>query len=360
MKVCYLSDANSIHTKKMCEFFSERGYEIHVISLNYGEINNATVHSFDMDMKLIKNKTGIKKLKYISFIKEIRKIISKINPDIIHAHYASSYGLLGALSGKHPFVLSVWGSDVFDFPKKNFLNKILLKYNLSKADKILSTSSVMAKETALYTNKKVYVTPFGVDINFFKQDTSKRDEVKKEIVIGTIKSLEAHYGIEYLIRAFSEMTFTNQNLRLEIGGVGSQKEFLVSLSKELNIEDKVKFLGFLNRNDVVKKFNDFDIAVFPSTLESFGVAAVEAQACGIPVIVSNVGGLPEATSPNISSLLVEKGNIQELKEALEKLVNDSELRKTMGEAGRKFVEENYNIQDNFNSIDKIYKELINY
>lgn len=118
MKICFLSDANSIHTKKLCAFFKDRGHEVYVISLNEGVIPNVKVYSFDVSLDKIRNKNNLKKLEYLTYRKKVKKLIREINPDIVHAHYATSYGFLGALSNFHPYVLSVWGSDVFDFPRK--------------------------------------------------------------------------------------------------------------------------------------------------------------------------------------------------------------------------------------------------
>ncbi|MCH4199298.1 MAG: glycosyltransferase [Clostridium tyrobutyricum] len=362
MKICYLSDANSIHTKKFCDFFKNKGYDVSVISLNDGYIDGIPVYNLNYDINDIKKNSSTRKLKYILSFRKISGIIDKIKPDLIHAHYATSYGLLAALSKFHPFILSVWGSDVFDFPKSGILNKMMLKYNLKKADKVLSTSKVMSKETSKYTDKKIEITPFGVDLNILKPYENKYDD-RDTITIGTIKTLEEKYGIEYLIRGFAKVSFKYPgiNLILEIGGKGSQKEYLENLSQKLGIHNKVKFLGFLNRQQVVETFNRFDIAVFPSVLdsESFGVAAVEAQACGTPVIVSNVGGLPEATSPDVSSILVRKKNSDDIQNALEKLILNKDLRISMGKNARKFVEDNFNIEDNFNKVDRIYKEIIN-
>ncbi|WP_027626897.1 glycosyltransferase [Clostridium lundense] len=357
MKICYLSDANSIHTRKWCNFFKKKGYDIYVISLNKGEIDGVKVFNLNYDLDEVKGSSSLKKLKYVNSFSRVKEIIKEIKPDILHAHYATSYGLLGALCKFHPYILSVWGSDVFDFPNEGKLKKQMLKYNLSKADKILSTSKVMAVETNKYIDKDIEVTPFGVDLNRFIPFDNKYED-KDEIVIGSIKTLEAKYGMEYLLRGFAEVQhkYPDKKLKLEIAGKGSQQEFLENLSKELGVEDRVKFLGFLNGDEVIKAFNRFDIAVFPSTLdsESFGVAAVEAQACGTPVIVSNVGGLPEATKPDSSSLLVRKKNSSDIANALEKLILDKDLRIAMGKNGRKFVEENFNIEDNFNKVDKIY------
>lgn len=358
MKICYLSDASSIHTKKFCDFFKRKGYEIHVISLNYGEIDGVKVHTFNVSKDKMRYGSSVAKLQYLKHFFEIKKLVKEINPDILHAHYATSYGLLGRLCNFHPYIISVWGSDVYDFPKGSSLKRKLLMSNLRKADVIMSTSKVMAEETKLYTEKNIEITPFGVDIDFFKPKDNRYNK-NDQLVIGTVKTLEPKYGIEFLVRAFGQVLKKYHNIKLEIAGDGSQKEYLMELCKTMKIERNVHFLGFINRDEVIEAFNRFDITVFPSTLdsESFGVAAVEAQACGSATIISNVGGLPEATNPGITSLLVEKENEKQLADALEKLIVDEKLRVEMGIQGRKFVEQNYNIQNNFSKVEEIYHKV---
>lgn len=358
MKICYLSDINSAHTKKWLNYFTKKGYEIHVISLGEGVYEGVTVHSLDISDKLMKDTKDKSKLEYLKKIKRVKELVDEIKPDILHAHYATSYGLLGALTNFHPYIISVWGSDVYDFPIKSVLHKSMLKHNLKKADYILSTSKVMKTETEKYTNKDIMVTPFGVDINKFCPNKVKTDG----IVIGTIKTLEEKYGIEHLVRAFKIVKDRNSDKKLElrIGGKGSQEEFLKNLCKELQIEDDVKFLGFINAKDVAHEFQGFDIAAFPSTLdsESFGVAAAEAEACGVPVVVSNVGGLMESTSVNVTSLVAEKGSVEDLADKLDILVKDEALREKMGAAARQFIIDNYNIEDNFSAVDDLYKSIV--
>lgn len=357
MKICYLADINSAHTHKWLNYFVNKGYDIHVISLGEGEYPGVTVHSLEVQNNVMKEASDKSKLEYLKKIKKVRALIKEINPDILHAHYASSYGLLGAIANYHPYMISVWGSDVYDFPIKSPIHKFIIKYNLKKADCILSTSNVMKIETEKYTNKPIEVTPFGVDINKF---IPKKVE-KEEIVIGTIKTLEEKYGVEYLIKAFKEVKERNKDLelKLRIGGTGSQTDYLKELTKKLSIEKEVDFLGFVQPENVVKEFQNFDLAVFPSILdsESFGVAAVEAEACGVPVVVSDVGGLMESTKPNVTSLVAKKKSVEDLADKIENLVLNKELREKMGNDARKFVEENYNLEDNFNHVNEIYTHL---
>lgn len=357
MKICYLGDANSIHTKKLCWFFRDKGYDVSVISLNDGEIEGVKVYS--MAMKIENQGSSIAKLKYLKNIMEIKKIVRDLNPDILHAHYATSYGLIGSMVNYKPYIISVWGSDVYDFPNKSFIHREILKYNLKKADLVLSTSKVMAEETNKYTDKEILITPFGVDIDRFKPNKDNKEK-NDEIVIGTVKTLEDNYGIDYLIKAFNIVIKRNKNLKLKlrIAGKGSKEEELRNLCKEFNIEDYVEFLGYIEQKEVPRVFNSFDIAVFPSIFESFGVAAVEAEACGIPVIVSDAGGLMEATSSEYSSLIFKKKDINDLVNRIETLLYDNELRQRMGINARKFVEENYNYIDNFNYMNSIYLDLM--
>lgn len=357
MKICYLADIKSAHTHKFLNYFVKKGYDIHVISLGKGEYNGVKVHSLDIEDNVMKGKSEKGKVGYLKKIKKVKELINEIKPDILHAHYASSYGLLGALANYHPYIISVWGSDVYDFPIKSPIHKMIIKYNLKKADYILSTSNVMKKETEKYTNKEIKVTPFGVDINKFYPNKVESDE----IIIGTIKTLEEKYGVQYLVKAFKQVKEENKDLdiKLRIGGKGSQEDYLKNLCRELHIENDVTFLGFVKPDDVIKEFQRFDISVFPSTLdsESFGVAAVESEACGTPVIVSNVGGLMESTKPNETSLVIEKKSVEDLAEKLNILVRDKDLRIKMGKAARKFVEDNYSLEKNFEYINKIYLHM---
>lgn len=359
--ICYLADASNPHTIKWCNYFKNKGYNIHVISLNEGDIKGVTVHNFSFNVKELKNERAFKKIKYITAIGKIKKLIKEIQPDILHAHYASSYGLIGSLLNYHPYVISVWGTDIYDFPNGGIIQRKIIKYNLKKADYIFSTSKDMARETSKYTNKKIHITPFGVDMEFFKPKENLKFR-NNGFTIGTIKTLEKKYGIDYLIKGFKILKDENpnKNLNLKIGGSGSQLENLKKLVNELNLEDSVEFLGRIPLDEVSNIFNTFDIAVFPSLRESFGVAAVEAQACGIPVIVSNVGGHPEVIIDGKTGIIIESENSRQISDAILKLLNDKNLRESMSMKGRNFIKENYDINLNFYDIENIYKEIKEY
>lgn len=364
MKLLLLSDPNSVHTIKWAKSLAKNDINIIIFGLgdftvkDYDGISNIQVNT--LGGTVIRDEGSFEKLKYLRALPTIKEIIKDFKPDIVHAHYATSYSLVGALSGFHPFIVSVWGSDVFSFPLKSPMHKMMLKYNLKKVDKILSTSHVMAKETSLYTNKDIEVTPFGIDMEQFKPMKVESLFDKDDIVIGTVKTLEDKYGIEYLMRAFKIVSdkYPTLPLRLLIVGGGSLEKHLKELAKGLNIEKRTLFTGKVPFTDVPKYHNMLSVSVSVSNSESFGVAIIEASSCGKPVVVSNVGGLPEVVEDGVSGFVVPPRNSQKTAEAIEKLVLDESLREQIGQNGRERVKRLYDWDDNVKQMIKIYEKLI--
>jgi glycosyltransferase involved in cell wall biosynthesis len=367
MKLLLLSDSETPHTIKWTRYLSHHLDQIYLFSIfppvsdQLSSLKNVTIVSSDIDRSVFLKKEGsIGKLHYLRTIPIIKKMIKKYKPDILHAHYLSSYGLLGALSGFHPFILSVWGSDIFNFPNISILHNKLSKYILSRTDRILSTSHIMASEISKYTRKPITVTPFGIDTDVFKPAIQQKEP--GEIRIGIIKSLEEKYGIEYLLKAFKIVLSKTQTakLSLTIVGGGLLKEKLISLAKELDIFEYTKFIGKIPSDEVIYYHNMLDIAVFPSIedSESFGVAVIEASACEKPVIASRVGGFPEVIDHNVTGLLVPPKNEVALASAIESLLNDEQLRNQFGIAGRKMVKKKYNLKDNLEQMITIYDETL--
>ncbi|MPM03333.1 N-acetyl-alpha-D-glucosaminyl L-malate synthase [bioreactor metagenome] len=356
MKICYLSDINSYHTHKWCRYFISKGHEVHVITLNNGTLSGVNVHSLDLNSNLSKKDSSFYKLSYLKRINRIKDIVNQVKPDILHAHYASSYGLLGALCNYHPYILSLWGSDILLFPKEGLVQKNIIKYNLKKADKILSTSRYMRDEANIYTKKDIDITPFGIDVELFRNREIRKND---EIIIGIVKSLEKIYGIEYLIQAFSNIIkkYPEKGIRLEIVGEGTQKNSLKNLVHKLNVEESVKFLGSMTQEKVADFYNKIHIAVFPSISESFGVSVLEAQACGVPVIVSDIKAFEETTIIGESSLVCKVKNSKSIEFELEKLLLDKKLREDMGNVGSIFVRDNFNQNNIFIEIEDLYKSI---
>jgi len=355
-KILILGDANSSHIEKWVTAIAAKGYIVKIFSLTIYTGNSLKEKGIEVVNSAYASK---RKILYPLAVDELWQLIKDFKPDLLHAHYASSYGLLGALSRFHPYILSVWGSDVYSFPQKSSFHKRIFKFNLKKADKICSTSNSMKEEIKKYTGKDISVIPFGVDLNAFKPMPVHHVFKGDAVVIGTVKTLEKEYGLEYLVEAFALLKKRAKEfpLKLLIVGKGSLEMELKEKAQILGIQADVVFTGYIAPVEVPYYQNMLTISVFPSLSESFGVSVVEAMACEKPVIATNVGGLPEVVENNVTGIIVPPANVEKLAEAIETLVRDEQLRSKFGKEGRSRVERLYNWDNNLASMIEIYETM---
>lgn len=343
MKLILLSSAASIHTLQWARNLKLQGIEVIIIS------QHPKSEDFPADIPVhILPYSGF--IGYFLNAVPLKKIVQKIQPDLINVHYASGYGTTARLINFHPYVLSVWGSDVFEFPYRSLLHKTLLKWNLKSADIIASSSYSMLEQTYRFveTTKEIEVIPFGVDISKFTP-SCKRSKSLDQITIGTVKTLKEVYGIDILLRALAivQHKIATQHpqfvthLQFRIVGGGPDLNKLQLLAQQLGIDKLVVFTGAVQHDLVPVELEKLDIYIALSRQESFGVAVIEAQAMAKPVVVSNVGGLPEVVKHEETGFVVESENPEAAAEAIIKLILDSKLREKMAYNAEKFVNQNF-------------------
>ncbi|MBE0440395.1 MAG: glycosyltransferase [Gammaproteobacteria bacterium] len=346
LKIALLSGASSIHTVRWANGLSSDGHEVHVIT------QQPIVDPFDSAVKVhlfpFRGAFG-----YFTMVPAVRRLLRKIKPDIVNAHYASGYGTTARLVDYHPWVLSVWGSDVYDFPHKSPLHRWLVKKNLRAADQVASTSYCMADETRSLTPElaDIAITPFGVDLNAYAGLKPEVAEQKPKLVIGTVKTMKPKYGVDTLVEAYALLLkslkakpeLNTPDLELRLVGGGEQTAELQALAQRFGVAESVNFVGRVPHTEVPQELAKLDIYVALSRLdsESFGVAIIEAGAAGRPVVVSDAGGLPEVTVEGKTGFVVPREDPQAAADALKKLVLDAELRHRMGVAGQLHVAKHY-------------------
>ena len=352
MKILFLSAGNSVHTVKWVNALADRGHDVHLVfQSNHKPLGNE-----------ISNKAKLYCLKYSGnkgyFINalELRRLFQTIKPNVVNAHYASGYGTLARLARLRPLVLSVWGSDVYDFPYQNKLNMKLVVKNLLYADQIVSTSHCMADQARKLPGIRsvnIEIIPFGVDIKQFRRKNKK--ENKETICIGNIKTLEPKYGIIDLIRAVGilkknleskGLAEVSKKIVVQIYGDGRQKDEIAKLIKQLQLTDTVELKGKIPNSKVPEALEKMDIFCVTSKSESFGVSAVEAMAMELPVVATDVDGFEEVVNDGLTGIIVKKSNANSIAEALGKFILDENLRIKMGKCGRNKVIECYNLENN--------------
>ena len=358
MKVLLVSPASNIHTQRWANGLVGRGIEVEVASW-HAPLEGYAAEVTHRDLP---RKGG---LGYFLNGPFLAKLVERSRPDMVNVHYASGYGSLARWIHGCPILLSVWGSDVYDFPEISPLHRWWLKGNLAKADGLASTSHAMARHTMRWcpAGREIAVTPFGIDLGKFP--LADRSGSEETIRIGTIKTLLPKYGIDILLKAFASLRERSdpaigRKLRLEIVGGGDSRAELESLAESLGIRGVTEFVGKIPHAEVPARLSGFDVYVALSRLdsESFGVAILEASACGVPVVVSDVGGLPEVVKAGETGLVVPREDPEAAAEAIATLVSDPELGRRMGAAGRAHVEREYSWEKSLDTMLETYQNLL--
>lgn len=358
----------------------KKGVEVHVVTqhnpnIPYEEIMEGIhVHRFKwLEPKEFKALIYFKGLKdnfrlftyVISLFFSLIKICRRYDVDIIHAHHAIPTGLFGVIVSKifrKPSFITTHGMDITthgidEGPLKNVSNfedhfffKHLLSYSLSNCTRVLPVSNNLEKKILSLGAKqdKITVLRNAVDSDRFtpEKTNSIRNKYNLEsgdIVILFVGHLESFKGLFELIHAFHSLKKENKKVKLIIIGDGSQKIKSQHYIAKLRLEKSVFYAGKIPPNDIHEYYQNSDIFVLPSQTDAGGppVVFIEAMACGLPVIGTNIGGIPEGIDDGINGFLVPPKDVKILTRKLEILVNDGNLRKEFGRNSLKKISENY-------------------
>jgi glycosyltransferase involved in cell wall biosynthesis len=357
LKLCYLANGKSIHTLKWIRYFAEKGHDVHLVTFDdTDQIEGVEVHNIRYRSKLA----------YPFRILDVREVIREIDPDILHAHFVSHYGVYAALSGFRPLVVTAWGSDVLIEPKKSIIKKYLVKYVLKKADMITCDAEHMreAIKSLGIPAEKVNIIFFGIDTKKFKpEEKSKELRAKLEIngspAMISLRNLESLYDVESLIRATPLVLREIPEAKFIIAGKGSAEERLKNLAVSLNVLDSVRFIGFVLNDELPKYLNAMDVCVSTS-LSDAGIAAstAEAMACGLPVIVTDVADNRCWVKDGENGFVVPVKDPKLLAERIIYLLKNVDIRKQFGDANRKIIEENNDYYKEMAKVEDIYQELM--
>ncbi|MDD3872619.1 MAG: glycosyltransferase [Methanosarcina sp.] len=287
--------------------------------------------------------TGISYSRFV-FNYAIKNI--KPEPDLIHANfsYPDGYGMMKlAKKWKVPLVISALGTIERKVAYEGSYTSKQIIEAMNFADKILSVSEDLKLHIVNLgiNEEKVHVVPNGVDTLKFKP--AGKAHVRnllnlpqdKNIVlfIGALRKIK---GVDYLIEAAKDFVNTSTDLFI-VGRDDGLKKSLEKRAQELKIADRIRFTGPVNHEDIPLWISASDILVLPSLSEGRPNVILEALACEVPVVATNVGGIPELMVDGETGYLVPAKSPAELSRKINKLLEDKRLREDMGKLGRKNI-----------------------
>lgn len=364
MRICCVGDGGSIHTQRWVNYFAKKGHEVHLICWTLLSGYDENVHTH-----LLTRLPPRKWTRYVSallWIFQTRRLIRRIEPDIVDGHFITSYGFLAACSRFHPLVVSAWGSDVLVLPNRNFLLKAITKYALERADVV--TCDAEHVKTALMElgtePQKISVVYFGTDTDKFKPAQRKRDLQQSLGIVDSptvisLRSLEPIYDIDILIKSIPPVLKEVPEAKFIIAGRGSQEVELKELARSLGILESIRFAGFIANEKISQYLASSDIYVSTSSSDAgLSAATAEAMACGLPVVVTDFGDNRRWVRNGENGFVVPLKEPKALAEKIIYLLKNEDVRMEFGKKNREIIEEKNDYSKEMEKMERIYEETI--
>ena len=307
---------------------------------------------------------------HLNFYLTLAKNIFKYKPDILHYSFYPCYSLttniISKLCGAKHIIYSdrVSGDADYNIGIKKYATFIRNYISYALIDKVICVSNfVMDRNSRLpgINPKKLCCIHNGINIGRYNKHT-KQESIRNELgvgiddfLIGTVATMADYKGIPYLIEAAHIISPKINNARFILVGEGEKLEGYKALVRSIGIKDSFRFLGL--RNDVERILDALDVFVYPSTWsEAFGFAIAEAMIKSLPVIASDVGGIPELIEIGKTGFLVPKENSSKLAAAIETLYFDTPLRMRMGQKAAETARVKFGLDRMIREYLDVYKE----
>ncbi len=271
----------------------------------------------------------------------------RIGGQVIHAHWAIPTGPAAVQAARRlriPSVITMHGGDVYvnpsqgyDFPTRWYVRPVL-RWTLGHASALTAITDDCRQHAlrAGAPDERMRIVLNGADLRRF---SPAADGASAELPFGphmifACRQLFPRKGIRFLIEAAAQLKPRFPDLQLVLAGDGFERPDLERLAGERGIGDQTTFLGWVANAELPKYYRAAAVSVIPSLEEGFGIPAAEAMGCGVPVVASDAGGLPEVVEDGVSGRVVPRGDAAALAEAIGGLLQDPALRRRMGAAGR--------------------------
>jgi glycosyltransferase involved in cell wall biosynthesis len=374
LNILYIGDPAAIHVQRWLRYFVQKGHIVHLVphpdsgasnsesSLQGVQIHHAQKH-------IPKKLQGFYK-KYL-ILKDIllcQQILKKYPIDLIHSHYISACGWIGAALNFHPFVLTAWGSDINVDPHRNIFYQKLSQFALRRADLITANSDDLATKIVALTDqaREVAVIQGGLETDRFpfqrgNDELRQRLGLKDELVVISTRVLGKVYNLDILVRAIPIVRKAMPGVKFLFvyRGSSDQEQGLRKLIDEVGAANSAILIGAVENSRIAEYYHLADIFVSITSSEGMPGSLTEAMACGAVPVVSDLPVIRDWMRPNINGLIVPVRDVEATAKAIVSLLLNPEKRVEIAERNRKLVIKKFDVRQWMLKMENIYYELVN-
>lgn len=359
MRIAYLSIGGHIHTERWLSYFVEKGHDVHLLTVQPAPIDGVRVHDI---------RTGLpfKPLHYAVALGKVKRILRDIEPDLLHTHFLTGYGYWGAFSGFRPFIMTVWGDDVYLTPHQSFLKGWLARRVLTRADLVTGDSrDILDHAVLMGADPDVcHVVLWGVDLTSFRPeaptDVRERLGIPEDApVVLSIRSFtQPYYNIDVIVGTIPAVHAARPDAHYIFAGNEGDDDAFRELAGSLGIDERAHFVGRIPHEELPAYMVASDVFVSVPSVDATAVSLLEAMACGSAVIVSGLASSLEWVEDGRSGVVVPAEDGQALTDAILRVAGSPELRSQLGAAASATIRERADHLKHMARMEELSAELV--
>jgi len=360
MRILYFSLGYSTHDYRFLKSISDGGHEVFFVQLE-GNQRQVESRSVPENVNQVIWKGGRKPFQWRdlpALTLDFRRLTREIKPDLIHAGPIQTCAFIAVLSGFRPILTISWGFDLMDDVHRNKWWEWATRYTLKRSTFFTSDANVTRDKAVAYgmNPEKTIVFPWGVDLEHFNVQTFQRSNVPT-FTLFCNRSWESRYGVDVLARAFVKVAQQNESVDLILLNGGSQGGKLRQILQSGGVLDRVTFGGQVTQTDLPRWYHMADLYISPSHVDGSSVSLMEALACGLPCLVSDISANKEWVVDDENGWLFKDGNANDLAEKILAAISQREKLPEIGSASRRSAVMRADWKKNAEALMNVYRSL---
>jgi glycosyltransferase involved in cell wall biosynthesis len=356
MRICFIAVGTFNHIGPYLDYFKQAGHEVYFVSLSPGPERPVPTYNLGLGGKYSETQG---KWKYPLSMLRARKLVRRLKPDIVHAHYATSAGLTALVCGFHPAVVTVHGSDLTTGIKSGIW-RVLLNRIFRFADCVNVVSDDLGEMVlSLGINKeKIEVLTLGIDTRRFCYAQRAKIEKSGPLRLVCTRRLEPVFDHGTIIQALALLKEKGIIFEMVFAGSGSLPGVLKQQVVELGLDDCVSFMGKVPNEKLPELLGRSDVYLSASLWDGTSLSLLEALATGLFPIVSDIKANSAWIKDGVNGFLHKVGDAGNLADCILRLLRGPEIVENAGPYNRKKVEEKADRNKNMKRLESVYKNLI--
>jgi glycosyltransferase involved in cell wall biosynthesis len=345
VRVLYFHRDDGVHDRRFLDALGQLPVDVFTLQLeNHSNALDGWKPATNIHRVNIPHNTGsLQWFQVPKYLANLKQIVRENRVDVIHAGPIDLCAWLAARAGLAPLVSMSWGYDLLVNANRDPLSRRRIQYALQHSSIILDDCQAVSDAAMRYgfPQERIVTFPWGVDLQVYfprkVKNSGDRSMNSKTIVLLSTRRMEKLYGCDVIVDAFIKAASQEDELRLTMLGDGEQRQHLMRRIAAAGLEGRVQFAGNIPEDEMVTQFQASDVYISASHSDGSSVSLLQAMACGLPVIVSDIPGNREWVGEGWNGWLFKDGDQNELASLMLEASRSVGLRAVYGRQARKIV-----------------------